>query len=141
MKRVAQFVVMVVVALLLGQPLSACTSCVEQGDGCASVCCTAMSGMGGMDSASMQMSASCQTSMAAAPAESGCGQPAASLASLPRTAEPLALQAQSKIGSPLQLMMDVPFPAHLPAEVATRWSNEPITVSSSRNILFQVFRI
>jgi hypothetical protein len=89
----------------------------------------------------MQMSASCQTSMAAAPAESGCGQPVASLASLPRTAEPLALQVQSKIGSHLQLMRDVPFPAHLPADLATRWSNEPITVSSSRNILFQVFRI
>lgn len=139
MKRLAQLVVLVVMALLAGQPLLACTSCVQQGDGCAPVCCTAMSGMS--DAVSMQMSASCQTSMAAAPAELGCGQPGAWLASLPRTAEPLALQAQSKIGSHLQLMRDVPFPAHLPADLATRWSNEPITVSSSRNILFQVFRI
>jgi hypothetical protein len=139
MKGLAQLVVLVVMALLAGQPLLACTSCVQQGDGCAPVCCTAMSGMS--DAVSMQMSAGCQTSMAAAPAESGCGQPVASLASLPRTAEPLALQAQSKIDSHLQLMRDVPFPAHLPADLATRWSNEPITVSSSRNILFQVFRI
>lgn len=142
MKRILQFVVLVVVVLLAAQPLSACTFCMQSSENCAPACCSTMSGMGGMsDMSSVQAIRACMASMDSTPVDSGCDQAASSMAFLPRTAATLAPQQQSRVSGLAQDERVESSLVPLGLGQVTRWSDAPVSVTPSRTILFQVFRI
>ena len=98
MKRVLQLVILIMGVLLAAQPLLACTTCMQQGEGCGSNCCSEMGGMTAMPGmAGMPMSAACRSAMQTVPVESGCGQPVSSIALLPRSAVAPVLHNQARL--------------------------------------------
>lgn len=139
MKRVLKLVALVVSILFVCQPLLACPSCIQLGEGCASVCCTAMSGMSNLSS--MQLRTGGQTLLQAAPGESGCGQTDASFVSLPQSPETLAQLFQSKGCGTAYSMFAALHPVQLCTDRTVRMSDDTVHVTTSKQILFQIFRI
>ena len=139
MKRVLKLVALVVSILFVCQPLLACPSCIQHGEGCAPACCTEMSGMS--DAPGMQMLAGGQNLLRAAPAESDCGQPVSSLVSLPRSPETLALLFQLRDCGTAHFMFAALHPVQLGKDKAAQWSDDTVLVTPSKQILLQVFRI
>jgi len=139
MKRVLQLAVLIMGTLLAAQPLLACTSCMQQADGCASNCCSGAGGMAPMPG--MQMSAACQAAMQTLPQQSGCGQPTSSVAEFPRFLATLALPTQSKIRGLALLVGSVPIPLQLDSSLGLQNSFHCSLVAPTPKPLFQILRI
>jgi hypothetical protein len=141
MKRLVQFVVLVAVVLLAGQPIFAYDSCSQQScieNVCAPACCGGMSGMD--HHAAMHTTMDCSPPMEALPAGPGCGQPSPSVAAIAR--EALAAGSNARFNKSL-----VSLPLFALPPVAARAggaSSHPIRLSGhpiDRSVLFHVFRI
>jgi len=90
---------------------------------------------------SMQAMGACMASMDSTPVDSGCDQAAGSMAFLPRTAVTQALHQQSKVRVLAQYEQVESSLVPLGLGQGSRWSDAPVSVTPSRTILFQVFRI
>jgi hypothetical protein len=142
MKRLVQFVVLMAVVLLAGQPLLAYTSCSQQScveKICPPGCCA---GMPGMDHrAAMHSSMDCSSLMEALPANSGCGQPSSPLAAIARDALAAgSITGHSGSSFSLALLALSPPVAARAGGVASspaRQNGNPV----DRGVLFHVFRI
>jgi hypothetical protein len=142
MKRLFQFVVLVAVVLLAGQPVFAYVSCSRQScaeNVCAPACC---GGMSGMDyHAAMHSTMDCSPLMEALPAGPGCGQPSPSVAAIAREAL-AAGSITGYSGSPVSLpMFDLLPPAAAHAGGVASYPVHQTGHPVDRGVLFRVFRI
>jgi hypothetical protein len=142
MKRLIQFVALLAVVLLAGQPIFAYDSCSQQScteNVCAPACCGGMSGMD--HHAAMHSTMDCSPLMEALPAGPGCGQPSPSVAAIAREAL-AAGSITGYSGSPVSLpLFDLSPPAATraggEASHPVRQTGHPV----DRGVLFHVFRI
>jgi len=142
MKRVLQLVILIMGVLLAAQPLLACTSCMPQGESCASSCCSEMGGMSVMPGmAGMPMSAACRSAMQTLPVESGCGQHVASIASLPRSFAAPVLHNQARLRGGAPSLGVVLLPASSIAGPGLQGATECAPGATAQRARFQILRI
>ena len=136
MKRLAQLVVLAIVALIATQPLLAYASCASEQcvqDACPTACCA------GMNDAAMHSGSGCHSQMAAQAMNTGCGLSSPTLA--------LVAKEQASAGQALaDSRVEAATPAALPpfaigGSATFAHSQHDARESLDRGVRYRVFRV
>lgn len=143
MKKFFQFVALVVVLLLAAQPLLADTACAQQrcADDHSMADCCSHSGSMAMPDSAMLSTAMNSTPAESVQAEAVCSYDSCGIVSVSSTAQ-VATDPKDGLATSVDLLMPVALFSAIPAAaLSVRFVEDAPTPATSRQVLFQVFRI